>query len=96
MAAIARAQGIAKANNFAQIESLYGLPAGTLAALILQESGANAGAKSHTGATGLFKQRVYLENSMVLMPKVRLKKLQQQRQKTCKNTTKNLVIVQKP
>ncbi|EMU9144679.1 TPA: transglycosylase SLT domain-containing protein [Acinetobacter baumannii] len=55
LAAIARAQGIAKANNFAQIESLYGLPAGTLAALILQESGANAGAKSHTGATGLFQ-----------------------------------------
>jgi len=53
--AIARAQGIAKANNFAQIESLYGLPAGTLAALILQESGANAGAKSHTGAMGLFQ-----------------------------------------
>ncbi|MFA3378861.1 transglycosylase SLT domain-containing protein [Acinetobacter baumannii] len=53
--AIARAQGIAKANNFAQIESLYGLPAGTLAALILQESGANAGAKSHTGAIGLFQ-----------------------------------------
>ncbi|MDA3460743.1 transglycosylase SLT domain-containing protein [Acinetobacter sp. AOR44_HL] len=55
LAAIARAQGIAKANNFAQIESLYGLPAGTLAALILQESGANAGAKSHTGAIGLFQ-----------------------------------------
>ncbi|HCQ9573082.1 TPA: transglycosylase SLT domain-containing protein [Acinetobacter baumannii] len=55
LAAIARAQGIAKANNFAQIESLYGLPAGTLAALILQESGANAGAKSHTGAMGLFQ-----------------------------------------
>lgn len=53
--AIARAQGIAKANNFAQIESLYGLPAGTLAALILQESGANAGAKSRTGAIGLFQ-----------------------------------------
>lgn len=55
LAAIARAQGIAKANNFAQIESLYGLPAGTLAALILQESGANAGARSHTGAIGLFQ-----------------------------------------
>ncbi len=55
LAAIARAQGIAKANNFAQIESLYGLPAGTLAALILQESGANAGAKSRTGAIGLFQ-----------------------------------------
>ncbi|MCG6640884.1 transglycosylase SLT domain-containing protein [Acinetobacter baumannii] len=55
LAAIARAQGIAKTNNFAQIESLYGLPAGTLAALILQESGANAGAKSHTGAMGLFQ-----------------------------------------
>ncbi len=55
LAAIARAQGIAKTNNFAQIESLYGLPAGTLAALILQESGANAGAKSHTGAIGLFQ-----------------------------------------
>lgn len=53
--AIARAQGIAKANNFAQIESLYGLPAGTLAALILQESGANAGARSRTGAIGLFQ-----------------------------------------
>ncbi|PPC45810.1 replication protein [Acinetobacter baumannii] len=55
LAAIARAQGVAKANNFAQIESLYGLPAGTLAALILQESGANAGAKSRTGAIGLFQ-----------------------------------------
>ncbi|MES5773155.1 transglycosylase SLT domain-containing protein [Acinetobacter baumannii] len=55
LAAIARAQGIAKTNNFAQIESLYGLPAGTLAALILQESGANAGARSHTGAIGLFQ-----------------------------------------
>uniref|UniRef100_UPI003892A3C4 transglycosylase SLT domain-containing protein n=1 Tax=Acinetobacter baumannii TaxID=470 RepID=UPI003892A3C4 len=55
LAAIARAQGIAKTNNFAQIESLYGLPAGTLAALILQESGANAGARSHTGAMGLFQ-----------------------------------------
>lgn len=55
LAAIARAQGIAKTNNFAQIESLYGLPAGTLAALILQESGANAGAKSRTGAIGLFQ-----------------------------------------
>ncbi|HDG7210961.1 transglycosylase SLT domain-containing protein [Acinetobacter nosocomialis] len=55
LAAIARAQGIAKTNNFAQIESLYGLPAGTLAALILQESGADAGARSHTGAIGLFQ-----------------------------------------
>ncbi|RCU38909.1 replication protein [Acinetobacter baumannii] len=53
--AIARAQGIAKTNNFAQIESLYGLPAGTLAALILQESGADAGARSPTGAIGLFQ-----------------------------------------
>ncbi|MDQ8865489.1 transglycosylase SLT domain-containing protein [Acinetobacter baumannii] len=55
LAAIARAQGIAKTNNFAQIESLYGLPAGTLAALILQESGADAGARSPTGAIGLFQ-----------------------------------------
>lgn len=55
LAAIARAQGIAKTNNFAQIESLYGLPAGSLAALILQESGADASAKSQTGATGLFQ-----------------------------------------
>ncbi|HFX6304342.1 transglycosylase SLT domain-containing protein [Acinetobacter nosocomialis] len=55
LAAIARAQGIAKANNFAKIESLYGLPAGSLAALILQESGADASAKSPTGATGLFQ-----------------------------------------
>ncbi|HCE1004942.1 TPA: transglycosylase SLT domain-containing protein [Acinetobacter baumannii] len=55
LAAIARAQGIAKTNNFAQIESLYGLPAGTLAALILQESGADAGARSSTGAIGLFQ-----------------------------------------
>ncbi|MFX9204639.1 transglycosylase SLT domain-containing protein, partial [Acinetobacter baumannii] len=46
---------IAKTNNFAQIESLYGLPAGTLAALILQESGADAGARSPTGAIGLFQ-----------------------------------------
>jgi len=53
--AIARAQGIAKANNFAQIESLYGLPAGTLAALILQESGGNPNAISPTGAKGLFQ-----------------------------------------
>lgn len=53
--AIARAQGIAKANNFAQIESLYGLPAGTLAALVLQESGGNPNAISPTGAKGLFQ-----------------------------------------
>lgn len=55
LAAIARAQGIAKANNFAQIESLYGLPAGTLAALILKESGGNPNAISPTGAIGLFQ-----------------------------------------
>ncbi|EPP9764658.1 transglycosylase SLT domain-containing protein, partial [Acinetobacter baumannii] len=55
LAAIARAQGIAKANNFAQIESLYGLPAGTLAALVLQESGGNPNAISPTGAKGLFQ-----------------------------------------
>ena len=67
--AIARAQGIAKANNFAQIESLYGLPAGTLAALILQESGANAGAKVILGQQVFSKQRVYLENSMALIQK---------------------------
>lgn len=55
LAAIAKVQGIAKANNFAQIESLYGLPAGTLAALILQESRGNAKAISPTGAKGLFQ-----------------------------------------
>lgn len=55
LAAIAKVQGIAKANNFAQIESLYGLPAGTLAALILQESGGNPNAVSPTGAKGLFQ-----------------------------------------
>jgi len=53
--AIAKVQGIAKANNFAQIEGLYGLPAGTLAAYVLGESGGDAGAKSPTGATGLFQ-----------------------------------------
>lgn len=53
--AIARVQGIAKANNFAQIEGLYGLPAGTLAALVLQESGGNPNAISPTGAKGLFQ-----------------------------------------
>lgn len=55
LAAIAKVQGIAKANNFAQIESLYGLPAGTLAALVLQESRGNAKAISQTGAKGLFQ-----------------------------------------
>ncbi|MBF6745481.1 transglycosylase SLT domain-containing protein [Acinetobacter baumannii] len=55
LAAIAKVQGIAKANNFAQIESLYGLPAGTLAALVLQESRGNAKAISPTGAKGLFQ-----------------------------------------
>ena len=55
LAAIAKVQGIAKANNFAQIEGLYGLPVGTLAALVLQESGGNPNAISPTGATGLFQ-----------------------------------------
>lgn len=53
--AIAKVQGIAKANNFAQIEGLYGLPVGTLAALVLQESGGNPNAVSPTGAKGLFQ-----------------------------------------
>ncbi|MCO9048751.1 transglycosylase SLT domain-containing protein [Acinetobacter sp. UC24323] len=55
LAAIAKVQGIAKANNFAQIEGLYGLPAGTLAAYVLGESGGNEKAVSPTGATGLFQ-----------------------------------------
>lgn len=55
LAAIAKVQGIAKANNFAQIESLYGLPKGALAALVLQESRGNANAISPTGAKGLFQ-----------------------------------------
>ncbi|WP_151832186.1 transglycosylase SLT domain-containing protein, partial [Acinetobacter ursingii] len=55
LAAIAKVQGIAKANNFAQIEGLYGLPVGTLAALVLQESGGNPNAVSPTGAKGLFQ-----------------------------------------
>lgn len=53
--AIAKVNGIAKANNFAQIEGLYGLPKGTLAALVLGESGGNANAISPTGAKGLFQ-----------------------------------------
>ncbi|MBJ8503589.1 transglycosylase SLT domain-containing protein [Acinetobacter seifertii] len=53
--AIAKVQGIAKTNNFAQIESLHGLPAGTLAALVLQESRGNVNAISPTGAKGLFQ-----------------------------------------
>ncbi|MFV5640721.1 transglycosylase SLT domain-containing protein [Acinetobacter oleivorans] len=53
--AIAKVQGIAKANNFAQIEQLYGLPVGTLAALILQESTGNPTAISPEGAKGLFQ-----------------------------------------
>ncbi|MCB8769348.1 transglycosylase SLT domain-containing protein [Acinetobacter soli] len=53
--AIAKVQGIAKANNFAQIEGLYGLPVGTLAALVLKESSGNANAISPTGAKGLFQ-----------------------------------------
>ena len=55
LAAIAKVKGIAKANNFAQIEGLYGLPAGTLAAYVLGESGGNEKAVSPTGATGLFQ-----------------------------------------
>ena len=69
LAAIVRAQGIAKANNFGKIESLYGLPSGTLAALILQESGADATAKAQLVQPGFSKQRVCLESSMVLMQK---------------------------
>ncbi|WP_198080428.1 transglycosylase SLT domain-containing protein [Acinetobacter calcoaceticus] len=53
--AIAKVQGIAKANNFAQIEQLYGLPVGTLAALILKESTGNPTAISPKGAKGLFQ-----------------------------------------
>ncbi|WP_284074074.1 transglycosylase SLT domain-containing protein [Acinetobacter nosocomialis] len=55
LAAIAKVKGIAKVHNFAQIESLYGLPAGTLAALVLQESGGDPNAISPTGAKGLFQ-----------------------------------------
>lgn len=55
LAAIAKVQGIAKANNFAQIEQLYGLQAGSLAALVLQESRGNPDAVSPTGAKGLFQ-----------------------------------------
>lgn len=55
LAAIAKVQGIAKANNFAKIEGLYGLPAGTLAALILKESTGDPNAISPTGATGLLQ-----------------------------------------
>lgn len=55
LAAIAKVNGIASQNNFAQIEALYGLPKGTLAALVLGESGGKAGAISPTGAKGLFQ-----------------------------------------
>ncbi|MHA3063086.1 tape measure protein [Acinetobacter sp. ANC 4641] len=55
LARIAKVNGIASAHNFAQIESLYGLPKGTLAAYVLGESGGNANAVSPTGATGLFQ-----------------------------------------
>lgn len=55
LAAIAKVNGIASKNNFAQIEAGYGLPKGTLAALILGESGGSAGAISPTGAKGLFQ-----------------------------------------
>ncbi len=55
LAAIAKVQGIAKANNFAKIEGLYGLPVGTLAALILKESTGNPNAISPKGAKGLFQ-----------------------------------------
>ncbi|MHA3048653.1 transglycosylase SLT domain-containing protein [Acinetobacter sp. ANC 4639] len=55
LATIAKVNGIASAHNFAQIESLYGLPKGTLAAYVLGESGGNANAVSPTGATGLFQ-----------------------------------------
>lgn len=53
--AIAKVQGIAKVHNFAKIEGLYGLPAGTLAAYVLGESGGDENARSPTGATGLFQ-----------------------------------------
>ena len=55
LARIAKVNGIASAHNFAQIESLYGLPKGTLAAYVLGESGGNANATSPTGAYGLFQ-----------------------------------------
>ncbi len=57
--AIAKVQGIAKVHNFAKIEGLYGLPAGTLAAYVLGESGGDENARSPTGATGLFRQQVF-------------------------------------
>ncbi|WP_280179326.1 transglycosylase SLT domain-containing protein [Acinetobacter nosocomialis] len=53
--AIAKVQSIASANNFSKIESLHGLPAGTLAALILKESTGNPNAISPTGARGLLQ-----------------------------------------
>ncbi|WP_151859382.1 transglycosylase SLT domain-containing protein [Acinetobacter nosocomialis] len=53
--AIAYVQRLASANNFSKIESLRGLPAGSLAALILNESSGDPNARSKTGARGLLQ-----------------------------------------
>ncbi|GAA5559274.1 MULTISPECIES: transglycosylase SLT domain-containing protein [Acinetobacter] len=53
--AIAYVQSLASEYNFSKIESLRGLPSGTLAALILNESSGNPNARSKTGAKGLLQ-----------------------------------------
>lgn len=53
--AIAYVQSLASANNFSKIESSRGLPSGTLAALILNESSGNPNVRSKTGARGLLQ-----------------------------------------
>lgn len=53
--AIAKVLSIASANNFSKIESLHGLPAGALSALILNESSGDPNARSKTGARGLLQ-----------------------------------------
>lgn len=70
--AIAKVLKIASENNFSKIENLKGLPAGTLAALILKESSGNPNAISKTGARGLlqttsiFREQYHLTDKSTL------------------------------
>lgn len=73
--AIAYVQSLASANNFSKIESLRGLPSGTLAALILNESSGNPNARSKTGARGLLQTTSIFRDQYELTEKSTLEEI---------------------
>lgn len=73
--AIAYVQSLASANNFSKIESLRGLPSGTLAALILNESSGNPNARSKTGARGLLQTTKIFRDEYQLTDKSTLEEI---------------------